>query len=99
MIWQAILLFIAGFLTDVTWVFYIRYVSAKKRFAAAWWSVGTGICTLVFVEGVVGNVVLGIFWLTGLWFGTYFSDDIETFAKKIVDGRRDRKRKDKAGRI
>lgn len=99
MIWQAILLFIAGFLTDFTWVFYVRYVNAKKRFLAAWWSVGTGICTLIFVETVVGNFYGGLFWLTGLWFGTFFSDNIESFAKKIIDGRRNRKRKDKAGRI
>lgn len=82
----AIVMFCSGVVTDVLWAFYIQALAehartSKKRYlrAAAWWSVGTGVCTLVFVEGVVQNVWISTIWLVGLWLGTYFSATVKQF--------------------
>ena len=82
----AILMFCSGVVTDVLWAFYIQSLAehartGRKRYlrAAAWWSVGTGVCTLVFVEGVVQNVWISTIWLLGLWLGTYYSATVKHF--------------------
>jgi hypothetical protein len=76
----ALLMLVSGVITDITWAFYIQELSAHERTKekrhlrnAAWWSVGTGMCTLVFIEGVVQNIWISLLWLVGLWFGTYYS--------------------------
>ena len=80
-----LIMFVSGVVTDTLWAFYIQSMAAYERTreqrylkAAAWWSVGTGVCTLVFVEGVVQNVVVATVWLLGLWLGTYYSTVLKT---------------------
>jgi len=92
-IWYLIpLLFLAGVLTDVTWALYIQALADRRRLPAALYSVGTGIVTIVFVEGMLHDPILSIFWLIGLFFGTYHVSNIEKFVKgmwnAIYKGRR-----------
>jgi hypothetical protein len=64
-------LFLSGFITDVIWVFYIKYVSEGKLFIGAFFSVATGICTIIFVEGLINSKISMLFWLAGLFLGTW----------------------------
>jgi len=73
----ALMLFISGFLTDLTWVFYVQALAEHARTGkkyylkvASWWSVGTGLCTLVVFEGIMQNFWVSLVWLVGLWCGT-----------------------------
>jgi uncharacterized membrane protein len=76
---QSTILCVSGFVTDIIWALYIRKVNEKKKLQAALYSVGTGICTVVFVEGLLISFWLTFPWLVGLFCGTYFSDDVEQY--------------------
>ena len=81
---QSVVMFLIGFCTDIIWVLYIQNVADKKRVAAANYSVMTGICGILWVEGLLSNVYLMVFWLAGMWIGTYFADQIESFVKRLI---------------
>ena len=81
---NAILLFLVGCFTDIIWVLYITNVSEKKRAKAATYSVLTGICGFAWLEGMMADKFLVIFWLCGLWIGTYFASSIESFIKRLM---------------
>lgn len=76
-------LFLTGCITDIIWALYIRNVSENDKLKAAIYSVGTGICTIIFVEGILHGIFYSIFWLIGLFIGTYYSNSIEIFMEKI----------------
>lgn len=90
------LMFLSGFATDFTLVMYVQKVAEYKRLKsldikkkkllrdAAFWSIATGICSILMVEGLTTNLLTTSFWLFGLWLGTYFSDDLETFFKNLL---------------
>jgi len=84
---QLLTLFVAGFLTDVIWALYIRKIANKNKLQGALYSVGTGICAIIFVEGLLTNIYLMIPWLIGLFFGSYFSDNIEQVLIKFFKGK------------
>jgi hypothetical protein len=79
-------LLIAGFTTDVVWAVYVRSINTmtdqKSRIKAANFAVGTGICSLIFIEGIFHNVFFAIAWFIGLWLGTYHANSIENLFKK-----------------
>lgn len=77
------LLFLAGVCTDVTWALYIQALADRRRLSAALYSVGTGIVSIVFVEGVIHNVWMTTFWLAGLFVGTYYASAIEQYVKGL----------------
>ena len=77
------LLLLAGILTDVTWALYIQALADRRRLPAALYSVGTGIVSIVFVEGALHAPFLLAFWLVGLFVGTYFVQNIEVFVKGL----------------
>ena len=84
MLLYALILFLAGTFTDITWALYIRKVAEHKRLSGALYSVGTGLCTVIIIEGIITNIWLFIPWLFGLFVGTYFSDDVEKSMKNFV---------------
>ena len=89
MIWYfAPLLFLAGIVTDVTWALYIQALADRKRLPAALYSVGTGVVSIVFVEGMIHDPVLSVFWLVGLFFGTFYASSIQQFVKGLWNAHR-----------
>ena len=80
---EILIIFFAGFLTDGIWFLYITKTSEKKKFQAATYSVLTGITAFIWLEGMMQNKLLIIFWLCGLWVGTYYADKTENIIKKI----------------
>jgi hypothetical protein len=82
-VFQSLILLVSGFITDIVWALYIRKVSENKRLQASFLSVGTGICTIIFVKGLLTNFWLTFPWLVGLFFGTFYSNNLETFFKKL----------------
>jgi len=87
---SAFLLFISGVLTDIIWALYIQKLAEKKNFQGALYSVGTGICTVIFVEGLLYSLWIMPFWLFGLFIGTYYSNRIEGVIQKIYEQTRNR---------
>jgi hypothetical protein len=83
-IFQALILFLIGCVTDIIWVLYITNVSEKHRVKAATYSVLTGICGFVWLEGMMADKFLVIFWLCGLWVGTYYAEMIESVVKRMI---------------
>jgi hypothetical protein len=81
---QAFILFFVGCLTDTIWVLYITNVTNKNRLKAANYSVLTGICGFAWLEGMMADKILVVFWLVGLWCGTYFAEQIESFVKRLL---------------
>lgn len=79
------LLFLVGLVTDVIWTIYIQKVAICKtkneRAIAGLYSVGTGVVSAIWVEGVLYAPFMLPFWWIGLWCGTYFAHDIEEFLK------------------
>ena len=69
------LLFISGFIVDVIWSLYIKSLSDDKYFLAGLHFVGTGICGLFVIYEVSStrDILTGLPYLIGLFFGTYFS--------------------------
>ena len=80
------LLLLAGILTDVTWALYIQALADRRRLPAAFYSVGTGIVSIVFVEGAIHVPWLISFWLAGLFIGTYYVQNIEKFMRGFWHG-------------
>ena len=79
----AILMLILGFITDAIWALYIRKVAEKKKLISA-------ICSVIIVTlGYIGigafiiSYWLALFDLIGVFFGTYYSNDIEKYIKKL----------------
>ena len=79
------LLFLNGLVTDIIWTIYIQRVAVcktkKERAIAGLYSIGTGIVSAIWVEGVLYVPYLLPVWLLGLWVGTYNAQAIETFLK------------------
>jgi hypothetical protein len=69
------LLFLSGFIIDIIWALYIKTISNNKYFLASIYSVGTGICAMYFTYeiAVTKDLLTGIPYLIGLFFGTLFS--------------------------
>ena len=78
------MMFLIACFTDVIWVLYIQRVAEKRKFAAANYSIITCICGIIWIEGLLSNIWLMIFWLAGMWVGTYFADEIESFVKRLI---------------
>jgi len=92
-------LLLSGIITDFTWAMYIQKLAEykipsvedkenpKRRKLilreAAFWSSGTGLCTVFLIEGIIVNFYVSLFWLVGLWIGTYYSNTIEVFLRKL----------------
>jgi len=85
---RACVMFLTGFVTDVTWALYIKYVGGGNKLKGAFYSVGTGICTVVFVEGTIVSIWLTPFWLIGLFLGTYYSNEVEECIQKFYKTKR-----------
>ena len=77
-----ILLFLSGFIVDIVWAFYVRAISENKKMLSSTYSVCIGICSLLFLNITIEHMMLSPIWLIGLFFGTYFSKDIEQFIIK-----------------
>ena len=84
MIGLAILLFCAGVVQDTIWALYIIHTGLKHKLSSAFYSVGTGLGSLVMVTGMMEDSKwLMIFWLLGLWLGTYYSEVIEYHLSRV----------------
>jgi len=77
-------MFASGVVTDVIWAMYITKLSEHKHLQAAIYSVGTGLVTIIFIEGMITNLYLTIPWLCGLFVGTFYSDTIESWIKSKI---------------
>ena len=84
----SLIMFIVGIITDLIWTPYIRKLSDKEYFQAGFWSVGTGICTLLFLEGFLVYKLTCIFWLAGLFVGTWKAPIVIKWIDKIVASRK-----------
>ena len=80
----SVIMFIVGAVTDLIWTPYIRALADKKYFQAGLWSMGTGVCALLLFQGFLVYKATCVFWLLGLFIGTWQ-------AGKILD-RRESKR-------
>ena len=80
----ALLMLITGFVVDVVWALYVKYIASGNRLRAAMYSIVSGMCTIVFVSGAITSLWLTPFWLIGLGLGTYFSTDVEKYVIKYV---------------
>lgn len=74
-----LLLFVIGFVVDVLWAVYIRNVSNDNKLTASTYSVLLGITSIIYIKLIVDTWIGGIFYLIGLYFGTYYSAQIEVF--------------------
>lgn len=81
--WIYFWMFIAGFITDFLWAWYILFVGKGKLLIGAFLSVGIGICSIIFVEGVVQDFWSSVAWLVGLFVGTYYSTRIARLVRSI----------------
>jgi hypothetical protein len=70
-------MFLSGFCTDLLWALYIRRVSERRRLAAASLSTAIGVMSVVWVFGIEKDVFNALFWLAGLFSGTYAALTIE----------------------
>lgn len=61
---------IVGIVTDLIWTPYIRALADKDYDAASWWSMATGLCSLLVFQGFLVYKLTCIFWLIGLNLGT-----------------------------
>jgi hypothetical protein len=77
-----LVLFVSGVVTDIIWALYVKYLSTERLNKAAWYAVGTGVCSIIFVEGIIHSIYSTIFWLIGLYIGTYYSKRVEQLWKK-----------------
>jgi hypothetical protein len=77
-LYYCLLLFTSGVVTDVLWALYIKYISEGKLLIGAFFSTSTGVCTIIFVEGLLNSKLSMIFWLAGLFIGTWQAKKIET---------------------
>jgi hypothetical protein len=85
-IWYfAPILFLSGVTTDLLWTPYIQAVADKRMLTAGLYSVGTGVISIVFVEGIILDMYSMPFWLVGLFVGTYFSDNFQKFVKGRIN--------------
>ena len=82
-IFDIVIIFLVGFLTDGIWVLYITKVNEKKKLQAANYSAIIGLSSFLWLEGMLQSKILVVFWLFGLWLGTYFAYEIEAVIKKI----------------
>jgi hypothetical protein len=80
----SLIMFLAGIVTDLIWTVYIRKLSDKDYFQAGFWSVGTGICTLLLIEGFLVYKLTCIFWLMGLFVGTWKATHLIDWVDKVT---------------
>lgn len=67
-----LLLFFAGFVIDVFYAFYVRAVVARRAFKAAFASVAMVLPSILGLTAIVGDNMLSIPYLAGLFAGTLF---------------------------
>lgn len=81
-------MFFSGFLADLLWALYIRKIAAKARLSAAIYAVLIGVFSVVFFEGMMQGSFFALFWLFGLFLGTYSSVDFEEWMVKLNNKRK-----------
>ena len=70
---QYLLLFISGFIIDIIWTLYIKSIANDKYSLGAIYSAGTGLCNLFMIHEFTKDIMNGLPYIAGLFFGTYFS--------------------------
>ena len=80
--------FLAGFVLDVFWALYIQANSDRARLRAALYSVCIGLSQGVFVKSVQEDAATLVFWLCGLFIGTYYANEVEQWFTKYMGSRR-----------
>jgi len=78
-------MFLGGIVTDLVWTPYIRKLADKQYFQAAFWSVGTGICSLVLFQGFLVYKLTCVFWLFGLFIGTWKGDKLSNLIDRLLN--------------
>ena len=80
---QAVLVFVALFITDVCWAYYINQVKDESPIHAAKWAVFLYGTSLVGTVSIVGNWWMVIPALTGAFCGTYLAVWLNKRKKQI----------------
>jgi len=79
----AILMFVLGFITDAVWALYIRKVAQKKKLISAIYSVIIVLLGYIGIGAFIISYWLALFDLIGVFLGTYYSDNVERYIKKL----------------
>jgi hypothetical protein len=72
-LWWAIAIFIAAFVVDIVWVFYIRGIARLKTLVAASWAAVLALIGCFMVVSYVENPFYIIPVALGAFFGTYLA--------------------------
>ena len=64
-------MFVSAFFLDILWALYIRRVAQRKKVSAATLSTLIGTLSTVWIFGIQKDILNSVFWLAGLFSGTY----------------------------
>ena len=81
----SLIMFLVGVVTDLIWTIYIRRLADKEYFQAGFWSMGTGICALLLFQGFLVYKITCIFWLVGLFVGTWKAHILIDWVDKLME--------------